>query len=346
MAPTTRTPRAGTTGRCGSLKRGWRRDAACSPAPSSSPTPSPRSAGVPPADELFAQLIGIEALLGGGTAGRSRRANRDTSAGEGRSPHDAWRVGRVPARCAARRTQTRRAPRGLSRPGAERDVFDLLGERYQAALSHLALGRLAARAGARSLRGATLAGGAHLVRTLGAARDARDTAKRAGPAGAPGTGEFIGTPADADDAMVRRLVDAAALPDLLARETAVRAPRNHRTPTPLSSSSRAPGGSSRRIDRARRRRRQRIAAVRAAVNGRRRRIAAGTEPLGADKDGPRASRSRSRGRPAISSSGAAACSRAVARQGFELSEARERPGRRATQRDRVARAADPRAFSA
>ena len=36
----------------------------------------------------------------------------------------------------------------------------------------------------------------------------------------PGTGEYVGSPADADDALVRRLVDAAILPELLARETA------------------------------------------------------------------------------------------------------------------------------
>ena len=36
----------------------------------------------------------------------------------------------------------------------------------------------------------------------------------------PGTGEYVGSPADADDAIVRRIVDAAVLPDLLARETA------------------------------------------------------------------------------------------------------------------------------
>ncbi len=35
-----------------------------------------------------------------------------------------------------------------------------------------------------------------------------------------GTGEYVISPADADDAIVRRIVDAAALPDLLGRETA------------------------------------------------------------------------------------------------------------------------------
>ena len=35
-----------------------------------------------------------------------------------------------------------------------------------------------------------------------------------------GSGEYVISPADADDAIVRRIVDAAALPDLLGRETA------------------------------------------------------------------------------------------------------------------------------
>src|SRR5262249_55502415 len=35
-----------------------------------------------------------------------------------------------------------------------------------------------------------------------------------------GSGEYVISPADADDAIVRRIVDAAALPELLGRETA------------------------------------------------------------------------------------------------------------------------------
>ena len=48
--------------------------------------------------------------------------------------------------------------------------------------------------------------------------------------------------ADADEAVVRRLVDAAILPELLARETATGPSRNHRSRCRRSSSSRAPGG--------------------------------------------------------------------------------------------------------
>src|SRR5690606_37627079 len=100
------------------------------------------------------------------------------------------------------------------------NVFDLLGDRYQAALSQLALGRVAARAGARALAARTLDQAGAVFRELGAARDASDTEEARTWLDLPGTGEFIGAPADADDALVRRIVDAAALPELLARETA------------------------------------------------------------------------------------------------------------------------------
>ena len=132
-------------------------------------------------------------------------------------------------------------------------MFELVGERYQAAVSQLALARLAANAGAQvhlrpplSLRGAGVPG----------ARRARAISRkctRPWPA-APtaGTGEYVGSPADADDALVKRLVDAAVLPDLLARELATamleavgadmavvfvaaagrRHPRDRRTPVP------------------------------------------------------------------------------------------------------------------
>jgi hypothetical protein len=95
-------------------------------------------------------------------------------------------------------------------------LLDLLGERYQAALSHLALGRLVAQSGARSVAER------HLNRALGvraARRPARftDAQDARGLLTAVGSGEYVISPADADDAIVRRIVDAAALPELLGR---------------------------------------------------------------------------------------------------------------------------------
>jgi transcriptional regulator with GAF, ATPase, and Fis domain len=55
---------------------------------------------------------------------------------------------------------------------------------------------------------------------LGAERDRADTEAARQLLAAPGSGEYILSPANADDALVRRIVDAAALPELLDRETA------------------------------------------------------------------------------------------------------------------------------
>jgi DNA-binding NtrC family response regulator len=99
-------------------------------------------------------------------------------------------------------------------------VFELVGERYQAAVSQLALARLAARAGAKSTADRHYEYAAEVFRALGATRDLEEVQVAMATAQSPGTGEYVGSPADADDALVRRLVDAAVLPDLLARELA------------------------------------------------------------------------------------------------------------------------------
>ena len=99
-------------------------------------------------------------------------------------------------------------------------ILDLLGERYQAALSHLRLGRLVAQAGARSVAERHLTQAREVFQQLGAARDLADTDAARTLLTAIGSGEAVISPADADDAIVRRLIDAAALPDLLGRETA------------------------------------------------------------------------------------------------------------------------------
>src|SRR5262249_41852913 len=99
-------------------------------------------------------------------------------------------------------------------------LLDLLGERYQAALSQLALGRLIAHSGARSLAVRYLDQAAQVFTQLGADRDLADLRQARELLTHHGSGELITFPADADEAIVRRIVDAAALPDLLGRETA------------------------------------------------------------------------------------------------------------------------------
>jgi DNA-binding NtrC family response regulator len=99
-------------------------------------------------------------------------------------------------------------------------LLDLLGERYQSALSHLALGRLVAETGARSVAEQHLDQALAIFQQLGAERDLDDTRAAQTLLTTVGTGQYLISPADADDAIVRRIVDAAALPDLLGRETA------------------------------------------------------------------------------------------------------------------------------
>jgi tetratricopeptide (TPR) repeat protein len=132
-------------------------------------------------------------------------------------------------------------------------LLDLLGERYQAALSHLALGRLVAQTGARSVAERHLGLAQGVFEQLGARRDSGDTRAAHDLLTVVGTGEYVISPADADDAIVRRIVDAAALPDLLGREPAhghVEAP----PPTRRWCSCGLPGGSDIRPRRGRRRR--------------------------------------------------------------------------------------------
>jgi DNA-binding NtrC family response regulator len=99
-------------------------------------------------------------------------------------------------------------------------LLDLLGEGYQAALSRLATGRLLARAGARELALRQLDAAGAVFRKLRAARDIADTeAALRLLDGALDLDSQIAQP-DADDALVRRMVEAAELPELLDAETA------------------------------------------------------------------------------------------------------------------------------
>ena len=104
--------------------------------------------------------------------------------------------------------------------GQSVSVFELLGERYQAALSYLELGRLAASAGARSRATRYLTDARRLFESLGAAPELTETNAAIADIPTAGTGGYVGVQVDGDDALVRRIVDAAALPALLAREGA------------------------------------------------------------------------------------------------------------------------------
>jgi len=283
------------------------------------------SPGVPPADEVHGHLVATEALS---AAGRLEEAHRRLELMapkvDARTTPGAWgEFLRVRGVVSALRGH---ATEGYHDLAQSANVFDLLGERYQAALSQLALGRLAARAGARSLALRALEQAGATFLELGAARDARDVDAARALLDQPGTGEFIGSPADADDAIVRRVVDAAALPELLGRETAaallevtgadaVILAVHGRDELRILARAGCDDDMARALARA--------AQAGTAVGGTR----LVTEPLGADRDGPRVAviaLSRPLGylvERRLRMLGA------VAKQGFDLCEARERPAR-------------------
>jgi hydrogenase-4 transcriptional activator len=98
-------------------------------------------------------------------------------------------------------------------------VFELIGESYQGALSHLALGRLASRVGARSQAEHQFTVAASLFESLGAARDLVETQKSVSALPSAEATDPLAS-IGSDDAVVRRLIDAAAFPELLGHETA------------------------------------------------------------------------------------------------------------------------------
>lgn len=104
--------------------------------------------------------------------------------------------------------------------GQSVSVFELLGERYQAALSNLELGRLAAAAGARSRATRYLSDAVAQFESLGATPDVHDARAALNAMPVTATGGFVGVQMDGDDALVRRIVDASVVPALLAREGA------------------------------------------------------------------------------------------------------------------------------
>ena len=177
-------------------------------------------AGAPPLDALQATLIAADALT---AADRLVEAEQRLSMAADRlDPKTAPAVWgeylRLRGTLDAKRGSAADAYHAFAQSAT---LLDLLGERYQAALSHLALGRLVAQAGARSVAQRHLAKALAVFQQLGADPDRAETEATEQLLTALGSGESVISPADADDALVRRIVDAAALPSLLDCETAV-----------------------------------------------------------------------------------------------------------------------------
>ncbi len=104
--------------------------------------------------------------------------------------------------------------------GQSVSVFELLGERHQAGLSYLELGRLAAAAGARSRATRYLTDAVSIFEALGAIPDLAEARLALEAIPIAMTGGYVGVQMDGEDALVRRIVDAAVMPALLAREGA------------------------------------------------------------------------------------------------------------------------------
>jgi DNA-binding NtrC family response regulator/tetratricopeptide (TPR) repeat protein len=208
--------------------------------------------------------------------------------------------------------------------GQSVSVFELLGERYQVALGNLELGKLAAAAGARSRALRHLTEAARIFETLNAAPDRAEAEAALSLAGTALTGEYVGGQIDGDDALVRRLVDASAMPALLEREGAT-AILEACEATASAIVVELPAGRLRLLSAAGCDADSARAMAAAAIRGSKspQRLFQ-VEPIGRDADGPRyAVVSVSRPLPqGLRQRFRTIC--AVLRQGFELCQARER----------------------
>ncbi len=176
-------------------------------------------APAPPADRTQATLIAAEALIGANRTDEARQ--RLAAAAEDLDPKSApaaW--GEYLRLRGSLHEALGSAVEAYHDFSQSATLLDLLGERYQAGLTHLALGRLVARAGARSIAERHLKQALDIFERLGAQRDLAETRAARELLTSVGSGEPVISPADADDVIVRRIVDAAALPELLGRETA------------------------------------------------------------------------------------------------------------------------------
>jgi hydrogenase-4 transcriptional activator len=175
--------------------------------------------GVPPPEVVQAELLAVEALLADGKVDEAdRRLIKVSARLDPRTAPGSWGdYLRLRAQVHVHRDRATDAYHDLAQSVS---VFDLLGERYQAAQSRLALGRLTARVGARSVAERHLRDAAAVFDAMGAP-DALAAWTDAGlRQHGDAVGPYLAAPGEADDVLVRRLVNAAVMPDLLAIETA------------------------------------------------------------------------------------------------------------------------------
>ena len=171
----------------------------------------------PPAYATQAGLIAVEALL---ASGRIDEADQRLQAAGAKVPpagmSSTWGEflrlrGRVQA-------LTGRSTEAYHDLGQSVSVFELLGERYQAGLSYRELGKLAGAVGARSRASRYLNDAVAIFEALDAKPELQETQAALAELPSAASGAFLGASADGDAAIVRRIVDAAVTPALLAKE--------------------------------------------------------------------------------------------------------------------------------
>jgi tetratricopeptide (TPR) repeat protein len=283
------------------------------------------AAGVPPSEAIQADLAASEALL---AADRIEYAERRLQSCEDRldprgAPGNWGEFLRIRGLVHERSNRHSAAYHDFAQSA---NVFELLGERYQAALSQLSLGRLAAKAGNAVTAERYLALAETVFKTLGAQRDLDEVAAARQPLVDAAPMTMAAASADADEAIVRRLVDAAIFPELLARETATALLETMEADAVVVFVA-PPGGDIRLLASAGCDPAIARALARASCQGTRE---YGddlllTETLGRDHDGPRMAMIVIPHRPADATLRRFRMFAAVARQGFELCGARERP---------------------
>jgi DNA-binding NtrC family response regulator/tetratricopeptide (TPR) repeat protein len=277
------------------------------------------SASAPPGEALQADLIAGEALLAAGRLGEAeKRLTHTMEHLDPRQTPGAWaECLRLRGGLHARSARPTEAYHNLAQSA---NMFELLAERHQAALSYLALGRLATATGPRRHAERHLDRAAEIFASLGALRDLEE-ARTAREHVVEAPAEETTSPVNADDAFVRRLVDAAVLPALLGRETAAAMREIADADAavvfvqPPSGEVRVLGRSGCTVETART-----IARSRGTGSG-----WSSVEPLGHESDGPRLAVIVGNRPRTDTSMRRLRTITAVARQGFELCTARERP---------------------
>jgi DNA-binding NtrC family response regulator/tetratricopeptide (TPR) repeat protein len=283
-----------------------------------------RTPNVPASDAIQAELAACEALVAGGRVRDAEvRLERCETKMDPRSAPASW--GEFLRIRGTVHDQSNRPVAAHHDFAQSANVFELLGERYNAAVSNLALARLAVAAGNRPAAQRYMNQANATFGTLGAERDLTEVeALRAQLDATPGS--HLPLLADQDDAVVRRLVDAAILPDLLARETATSLLEALEADAAVVFTT-ARGGEARIAATAGCTDHVARALARAAHQGS---ISYGegmllTEPLGRDRDTPRFCTVVAASGLTESAGRRLRMFAAVARQGFELCGARERP---------------------